>query len=130
MAPVKFSFSERHNDIVIAELMHNINIDLQTAKDIVAQRLSYASNKKHYLVANVSHVLSISAEAKKYLQEPENGQKNILGAALVASSPLSALIANVFIKTPTNFKSRFFTKMEDAMRWILDQKEKESLIKN
>jgi hypothetical protein len=68
-------------------------------------------------------VLSITKEAKKYLQNSEGGLKNILGAALIASNPLSALIANIFIKTPSKFQSRFFSNMDEALNWMCSKKE-------
>lgn len=123
----KFQLFEPHDDIVIAELPTNLVLDLETAVEIVTQRLAFANHRAHYLVANVSNVHSITPEGKKYLQEPEHGLKNILGAALIASNPLSALIANIFIKTPSAFESRFFSKMEEALDWICAQKIKNSI---
>ena len=123
----KFQLVESHDDIIIAELPANLILDLETAVEIVAQRLAFTNNKAHYLVANVSNVQSITSEAKKYLQEPEHGLKNILGAALIASNPLSALIANIFIKTPTVFQSRFFSKMDEAVNWICAQKREKEI---
>jgi hypothetical protein len=119
----KFKLAGGHNDIIIAEFPANVVLDLDTAVDIVTDRLSFTENKKHYLIANVSNVLSITKEAKKYLQNSEGGLKNILGAALIASNPLSALIANIFIKTPSKFQSRFFSNMDEALNWMCAQKE-------
>lgn len=119
-----FSVVEGHQDIIMAEFIQGVKLDLNTAIEIVNDRISFTNNKMHYLVANVSNVLSITSEAKKYLQQPEGGLKNILGAALIAPNPLSALIANIFIKTPSSFQSRFFSNAEDALNWIFDQKRK------
>jgi hypothetical protein len=121
---VSFKFIAPSNDVIVASLKSAINLDLRMAEMIVAERLSFSEQKEHYLVIDVSKVLSITAEAKKYLQTPEGGLKQILGAALIASTPLAALIANIFIKTPTKFKSRFFSNEPDAITWILTQKEK------
>jgi hypothetical protein len=111
-------------DIVLASFAHGTRVDLEMARQIVAQRLQLTNNKKHYLVADASNVLSITAEAKKFLQKPDNGLKNISGAALIASNPLSALIANIFIKTPADFITQFFSNERDALNWIRIQKTK------
>jgi hypothetical protein len=109
-------------DIILASFARGTRLDLEMARQIVAQRLHVTNNKKHYLVANASNVLSITAEAKKFLQKPDNGLLNISGAALIASNPLSALIANIFIKTPADFITRFFSNERDALNWIRIQK--------
>jgi hypothetical protein len=69
----------------------------------------------------MSNVRAVTAEAKKYMQEPGGGLKNILGAALIASNPVSALIANIFVKTPKNFQAKFFSRRGDAIDWVREQ---------
>jgi hypothetical protein len=121
---VSFKFIASGSDIIMATLQSSVNMDLAMAEQIVAERLTFSENKDHYLVVEVSKVLSITAEAKKYLQTHDGGLKKILGAALIATNPLSALIANIFIKTPTQFKSRFFSNESEALDWIVGQREK------
>jgi hypothetical protein len=119
---VSFRFIESEGDIIMAALQSRVNIDLKMAEQIVAERLKFSENKEHYLVVDVSKVLSITAEAKKYFQTHDGGLKKILGAALIATNPLAALIANIFIKTPTQFKSRFFSNESEALVWIVGQR--------
>ena len=119
---------EHHDDIVIAEFTSNVRLDLEKAMEIVSDRLAFANHKDHYLIISLSHNVSMTTEAKNYLQDPDNGLKNISGAALIASNPLSALIANIFIKTPTQFQSRFFSKMEDALNWIYELKKEKKRV--
>jgi hypothetical protein len=109
-------------DILLASFARGTRLDLDMARLIVAQRLHLTNNKKHYLVADASNVQSITAEAKCFLQKPENGLKNISGAALIASNPLSALIANIFVKTPADFITQFFSNEREALNWIRIQK--------
>jgi hypothetical protein len=113
-----FSVTDQNCDIIFAELREPVRVDITVARDLVADRLSFTENRKHYLIADISNVKGISAEAKEFLQRPEGGLKNILGAALIASNPVSALIANIFIKTRANFQTRFFSDRKDAMEWI------------
>jgi hypothetical protein len=78
----------------------------------------------HYLVLDMSNVRAITAQAKSYLQAPDAGLKHILGAALIAANPVSAMIANIFIKTPKDFQAKFFTNKEDAFDWVYKQRQR------
>lgn len=111
-------------DIIFVEFSTNLQVDLKAAREIVAKRLSFAGNKKHYLVLDMSNVRAVTAEAKKFLQAPEGGLKNILGAALIASNPVSALIANIFVKTPKEFDAKFFYSKHDALEWVYKQRQR------
>ncbi len=111
-------------DIIFVEFSTNLQVDLKAAREIVSKRLSFAGNKKHYLVLDMSNVRAVTAEAKKFLQAPEGGLKNILGAALIASNPVSALIANIFVKTPKEFDAKFFYSKDDAFEWVYKQRQK------
>lgn len=105
-------------DIVQISFLRSTRLDLNMAHHLVAERLRLANNKKHFLVGNALNVHGLTLEAKKFLQGPEGGLKNISGAALIASNPISALIANIFIKTPSYFPTRFFSNEHDALNWI------------
>lgn len=116
-------YSTTADDVIFAECKH-LKVDLSAAMQIVADRLDFTNHKKHYLVFDMSRVQNVTAEAKKFLQHPEGGLKNILGAALIASNPVAALIANVFVKTPKDFQARFFSNKKEAFDWILSRKQK------
>ena len=121
--PTATLFSATAEDIICAECRH-LKVDLSAAMQIVADRLDFTNHKMHYLVFDMSRVQNVTAEAKKFLQHPDGGLKNILGAALIASNPVAALIANVFVKTPKDFQARFFSNKKDALDWILARKQK------
>lgn len=116
-------FNATDTDVIFAEFGNSLNVDLSMAKQIVANRLDFTENKKHYLVLDMSKVRNVTTEAKKFLQQPEGGLKNILGAALIASNPVAAMIANIFIKTPKNFQAKFFYNRKDALDWIYLRKQ-------
>lgn len=122
MPPITL-FSATDENIVFAQCTY-LKVDLSAAMQMVAERLDFTNQKKHYLVFDISRVRDVTAEAKKYLQHPEGGLKNILGAALIASNPVAALIANVFVKTPKDFQARFFSNKKDALDWIHARKQK------
>lgn len=105
-------------DIVYAEFRPSLKVDLSMAMEIVSSRLKFTHNKKHFLVTDMSNVREITPEAKEFMQKPDGGLRNILGAAFIASNPVSILIANIFIKTPKEFHARFFSSKQDAIDWI------------
>lgn len=110
-------------DIVFIEFRNSLKVDLPEAVEIVASRLRFTENKKHYLIVDVSNVREISQKAKEYMQRPEAGLKNILGAAFIATNPVSSLIASIFIKTEKDFPARAFTEKADAYNWIVDYRQ-------
>jgi hypothetical protein len=114
---------EPEGDIIYVKYIENLKVDLDIAKELVANRLDFTENKPHYLIIDVSNVKQITAEAKKYMQSPTMGLKNILATAFIASNHVSALIANIFVKTP-NVISKFFSSEKDALLWIKGLKRK------
>ena len=105
-------------DIIFNEYSKDLNVDLEVAKEIVANRMDFAGASKHYMIMEMSNIKRVSYEAKTYMQAKDGGLKNILGAAFIASNPVSILVSNVFIKTPKKFPSKLFQKKEDALKWI------------
>jgi hypothetical protein len=116
--------SEENSDILVAELTRSIKIDLARANEIVSSRVAFMEHMNHFMVADVSKAIHMTAEAKDFFQKPEGGLKNLLGAAFIASNPVSALIANIFIKTPKDFQAKFFSDRQAAIQWIKDYKQK------
>ena len=125
MKTTKYPFvifsKEPEGDIIYVEYIKNLKVDLDVAKELVANRLDFTENKPYYLIIDVSNIKQITAEAKTYLQNPNTGLKNILGAAFIASNQVSALIANIFVKTP-NIISKFFSQKKEALLWIKELK--------
>jgi hypothetical protein len=120
--PLVIYSTDKHADIVYGEIRHTLRIDVSIAREIVESRLDFTQNEKHYLIADVSKVTGVTAEAKEYFQRPAAGLKNILGAAFIGSSPVAVLIANIFIKTRKEFQSKIFTNKHDAFLWIYEYK--------
>jgi hypothetical protein len=117
-------YTENNSDIVFAEFPSNLKVDLVKAKEIVASRLGLMQERKHFLVIDISNVREVTQDAKEFMQRGGMGMKNILGAAFIATNPVSALIANIFIKTPKDFEARFFSNKEEAFDWIFEYREK------
>jgi hypothetical protein len=106
------------SNIVFAEYATDLKVSLDIAKDIVTNRMEFTENKEHYVVIDISNVKEVTAEAKEYMQHPEGGLKNILGAAFIANNPVAEMLANIYVKTPMDFEARFFRRKEEAVSWI------------
>lgn len=120
--PLTVLHTEEDEDIVFIEYRKHLEVNLSFAKEIVDNRLDFTEGKKHYLVIDVTNVKNVTQDAKAYLLNPEAGIKNILGAAFIAGNPVAAMLANIFIKQPKNFQSKFFARKSDAIRWIKELK--------
>jgi anti-anti-sigma regulatory factor len=116
------STDNEEEDIIFIEYTSNLELNIENAKEIVANRIEFANDKKHYVVIDATNVKSISSEAKEYLLDPHYGAKNILGSAVLASTPVSAMIANIFIKSLKHSPSKFFSRKTDALKWIKELK--------
>lgn len=112
------------SDILFNEYAKDLNVDLETAKELVANRLDFAGNSKHYMIMEMSNIKQVSYEAKLFMQHAEGGLKNILGAAFVVSNPISELVSTIFVKTPKEFPAKLFLRKEDALNWIKQLKTK------
>ena len=120
--PLMTCTTEPDSGIVFIEFPPNLKVDLAMAQEIVSNRLQFTDNKPHYLISDTTNVRQITAEAKEFLQQPDGGLKNILGAAFIGSNPVAELIANIFIKTPKDFHARFFSSRKAALAWIEEHK--------
>ena len=110
--------TEPDSNLVFADFHPNVKMDLAAARESVMDRLEFTQNKKHFLILDVTNVRQLTAEAREYLLRPDAGLKNILGAAFTGNNPVAALLANIFIKSPKNFPTRFFSSREAAVAWI------------
>jgi hypothetical protein len=121
-------YHDELNDVYYFVFKSELKVNLKIAEEIVENRIDFTNNKEYYLIIDVSKITSVNSEARSYLQHPENGAKNLLGSAFIASNPLSALIANIFVKTPNITPSKFFSNKEEALKWILELKAKNSAL--
>jgi hypothetical protein len=108
------------NRIVSAEFTANVKVDLDIAKELVKNRMEITNDEAFYLIIEFSNVREVTSDAKEYLLRPDGGLHNILGAAFMANNPVSALIANVFIKSSKEFPARYFSSKANAVQWIAE----------
>jgi hypothetical protein len=115
-------------NVLYAELRDELHVDITTAIKLVQARVEFMDDHMHYMIADVSKVKSVTAEAKEYLRSPDGGMRNLLGAALLAANPVSALIANFFIKVNKDFQARYFSDRQNAIDWIRHLAEKNPVL--
>ena len=108
------------NKILSAEFTRSVKVDLAIARELVQNRLEITNNTPYYLIIEFSAVREVTVEAREYLLRPDGGLYNILGAAFLANNPVSALIANIFVKSSKKFPARYFSKKADAEKWIIE----------
>ena len=105
-------------NIVFMEYIKNLRVDLLVAQELVASRLDFMGDQMHYILIDFSNLRQLTYEAKQYMQSAEGGGKNILGGAFIASNPVAALLANIFVKTQKTIPVKFFSDRKDALLWI------------
>ena len=120
--PLVTCSKEAGSDIVFIEYAKNLKVDLDIAKELVANRLDFTCSKKQYFIIDFSNINYFSHEAKVYMQSSEGGSENILAAAFIASNMVSTLLANVFVRKIKDVPAKFFSNKQVAVQWITDLK--------
>lgn len=116
-------FMEPDDNVLFFNYRENLDINLPIAKELVASRLEFTNNRKHYMVQHISNTFDIDYEAIQHLKDTENGLKNILGLACITSGVVSAQIAEILVKQPKKFPSKIFNTEKEAINWIHELKE-------
>ena len=122
-------YMEPDDNVLFYNFQENLNIDLALAQELVANRLQFTKDQKHYLIQQISNIFDINYEAIQYLKSTEQGLKNILGAAYITSGPVSKQLAEIFIEHPKKFPAKIFDSEKEAIQWISDLKSYHDVIK-
>lgn len=113
------SFGKIENDIIFFKYKPSIEIDLQTARDLVQCRLDYTNQECVYTLIDFTNVKSVSKEARDYMNSPEGGLKGILGGAFLSNSVVATLFVNLYLKVSNpSIPAKFFTNSGDAINWL------------
>lgn len=104
--------------IVRAVNFPNAKITLEDAKENVATVKKLIKGRKCPLLVDISKVLSLDRDARKYYAEA--GEKeNISAVALLVGPPLSKVIGNFFIGLNRGVAPlRLFTSEARAIEWL------------
>lgn len=104
------------NSLLISLYKRDLQIDIKIAKQIVQQRLSFL-NGNHYLnLVDVSHIKSVSKEARDYLAKHDEG---LIASAILGENSLSNMITNIFLTfSKPRIPARAFQDKETALQWL------------
>lgn len=116
-------------DIIFWNYLPGLEMDVETAKQLVQYRLEYTQGKAVYTVIDGTNIKSTTKEARDYMNSAEGGLKGVLGGAFLSNSVVANLLINVYLKiNHPAVPARFFTNKAEAVNWIKKVKaEKESL---
>ena len=113
------TFGKIENNIVFFKYKPSIVIDINTAKDLVKNRMDYTAGKSVYTLIDFTNVKSVTKEARDYMNSPEGGLKGILGGAFLSNSVVATLFVNLYLKVSTpSVPAKFFTNEKDAVGWL------------
>lgn len=112
----KYSNFEIVNGILIAHYT-NGNIDLEMAKQIVIERLTYQNGKKYPVMVYANDIISITKEARDYFAS--EGNEGMLAIGAIMPSTFNRMIGNFYLKVskPTVSTLLFSTEAE-AIKWL------------
>jgi hypothetical protein len=96
----------------------------ESVKDVIKLRLNFQKGKIQKAIAYITHIHTITPEARQYLAR--EGYEGLEKLGMITNSRMITLLGNLFIMVNKHVKStRLFTNKEDALAWLF-MKEKNS----
>ena len=110
---------EQSPDMIFGVYAPRLEIDLDKAKELIDNRLSFTDGKPAYALIDFTNVKSVTKEARDYMNSPEGGLKGILGGAFLSNNVVATLFINLYLKVnKPPVPAKFFTNREEALRWL------------
>ncbi len=96
--------------------------DLDTAKQFLAERLSFAKGKDYAMIFDCTNIKSFNMEAQKF-DASDEALEGITFMAVIIKSKIQQLLGNIYMamqkpKVPT----KLFSNKEDCKKWIKKQR--------
>ena len=112
-------WKEEEEGIIFFKYSPKLEISIDVAKEIVANRLEYCDGKPNYTLIDFTNVKSVTKEARDYMNNPEGGLKGIMGGAFLSNNVVATLFVNLYLKVnnPT-IPAKFFTDRSEALSWL------------
>lgn len=118
----EYSKIELRNDGIVIGEFKAVDIDIETAQQVVKNRVAVCGEKPRPILIDMRNVKSVTKEARDYLAS-EDGSRMLVATALFVESSFSSFIANSFVRInfirpllPLKvFSSKDRTK---AMEWL------------
>jgi hypothetical protein len=124
-APVKESYLENDfckiwlsNGILFVEYKPRLVMNLEAAKQIVADRLKVSNGVSRPLFLDARNFISMDRATMKYYKTKEVVEY-ITFAAFLTGSPLSSLAGNIFLALEKPLvPTKLFTDEKKALKWL------------
>jgi hypothetical protein len=110
---------EEMPDIMFGSYAPQLTIDLEIARELIENRLSFSEGQPVYTLIDFTNVKAVTKEARDYMNSKEGGLKGILGGAFLSNNVVATLFINLFLKIckPT-VPAKFFTNRDEALKWL------------
>jgi hypothetical protein len=110
---------EETPDIVFGSYAPHLTIDLEIAREMIENRLSFSGGQPVYTLIDFTNVKSVTKEARDYMNSAEGGLKGILGGAFLSNNVMATLFINLFLKiSKPTVPAKFFTNRDEAVKWL------------
>jgi hypothetical protein len=116
---ISVSCHEETPDIVFGSYAPHLTIDLEIAREMIENRLSFSEGQPVYTLIDFTNVKSVTKEARDYMNSAEGGLKGILGGAFLSNNVMATLFINLFLKiSKPTVPAKFFTNRDEAVKWL------------
>lgn len=104
-------------DVLIARFSQNMNLDLDAAKQLVAERLKMQNGKTYPMIVHLNGFMVFSKSVRSYMATV--GIEGISRGAFIAVSLQERVFLNFFLLVDApRIPTKVFTKEADAIKWI------------
>lgn len=109
--------------ILYSEFKFEVNVDLNKVKQLISTRHTISGNVNQYWCYDISKGVGFPKESRDYVEI--YGQDFLDASAVVINSHIHKFLFNTFIKLKKpRIPFMFFTKKEDAVKWLIAIKAK------
>lgn len=109
---------EIKDKLLVATFKKGLKIDLEIAKEIVKDRLSFTEGKMTVALVYNQGVVSMNKKARDFFSSPD-GNKNLKAGAIIIDSSFTAVLGNFLLSVnKPNIPARLFTDTEKATQWL------------
>ncbi len=112
-------WKEEEDDIIFFKYSPRLEMSIDVAKEIVANRLEYSEGNPKYTLIDFTNVKTVTKEARDYMNDSEGGLKGILGGAFLSNNVVATLFVNLYLKVSNpSVPAKFFTDRDEALSWL------------
>lgn len=107
-----------HEEVIHINYAPKLYIDLEIAKQGVAERLKISEGRTYPMCVDASNVIGIDEDALKYLSMGD-AVKYISACSIIVTNQLTRILATtlIMVKRPP-VVTRLFTNKESAVKWL------------